>query len=190
MSKQHCKATGHEITNEQMTRVLSNMVTGKTTVPTSSTQFAPIIMQYYNTLSQIVAARFPNDSTLALLGPLSESTFANYSSYIQIAMGVATSFQNIIPDFSVEDMLGIVPTNPTLISMVTYVLNRMESMAAMQPTSNSPTNFNPILELNNTAARRVGVDFSLSFQGMAGCGSCLLTFASLWLINQKSIVVS
>jgi hypothetical protein len=136
-------------------------------------QFCPCFSaQYFNTLAQIVANRFPNDTTLPLIGQLNYSTFGNYSSYIQIAMGVATNFLDANPNFSVEDMLGIVPTNPTLISMVTYVLNRMKSMAAMKPTSSSPTGFNPILELNNTAARRVGVDFALNFQGKAGRAVC------------------
>lgn len=129
-------------------------------------------MQYFDGLAKIVASRFPNDTTLPLIGQLNYSTFGNYSGYIQIAMGVAKDFVSANPDFSIEDMLGIIPTNPTLISMVKYVLNRMEAMAAMKPTSNSPTSFNPILELNNTAARRIGVDFALNFAGMLCESSC------------------
>lgn len=118
-----------------------------------------------------MASRFPNDTSLPLIGQLNYTTFGLFAPYIQVAMGVAQNLSSANgTDFSTETMVVIIPTNPTLGSMVKYVLLRMGAMAAMNTTASSPTSFTPILELNNTASRRIGVNFGLNFTGMLFAG--------------------
>lgn len=122
----------------------------------------PYSTQYLQKLLNITRARFPNDTALSNLSSLGLSDIPTYGKYIQVALGVATNLDSAPSEFSVSDLLAIVPTNPTLKDLATYIYNRI---MALETDPNAPIYFRPRLEMQ-APSRRIGFDLRLNFNGM------------------------
>lgn len=68
--------------------------------------------------------------------------------------------------FGVKELLSIVPTRPTLTSMVDYLLDRMDALKRTR-NSNVPVDFIPILDLRQPN-KTIGFELYINFTGMHG----------------------
>jgi hypothetical protein len=66
--------------------------------------------------------------------------------------------------FGVKELLSVIPTRPTLSSMVDYLLDRMDSLKRSR-NSSVPVDFIPILDLRNPN-KTIGFELYINFTGM------------------------